>query len=166
MTMMASQITSLTLVYSTVYSDADQRKYQSSASLAFVWGIHRDRWIPHTKGQLRGKCFYLMTSSCWKEYGDHRNRNTRKTNLKSLPEVVKYTQSSHIRPLSTIIVPFIRRITRGGNIYFFSFPAIRVIYIKCLRLNQILRYNKHIDVAIFKGFSRFDVKQKSSFHSI
>ena len=32
----ASQITSLTIVYSTVYSDADQRKYQSSASLAFV----------------------------------------------------------------------------------------------------------------------------------
>ena len=38
---MASQITSLTIVYSTVYSEADQRKHQSSASLAFVWGIHR-----------------------------------------------------------------------------------------------------------------------------
>ena len=63
MTTMASQITSLTVVYSTFYSDADQRKHQSSASLAFVWGIHRDRWIPHTKGQLRGKCFHLMTSS-------------------------------------------------------------------------------------------------------
>ena len=37
----ASQITSLTIVYSTVYSDADQRKHQSSASLAFVLGIHR-----------------------------------------------------------------------------------------------------------------------------
>ena len=59
----ASQITSLTIVYSTVYLDADQRKHQSSASLAFVWGIHRDRWIPRTKGQLRGKCFHLMTSS-------------------------------------------------------------------------------------------------------
>ena len=35
----ASQITSLTIVYSTVYSDADQRKHQSSASLAFVLGI-------------------------------------------------------------------------------------------------------------------------------
>ena len=33
---MASQITSLTIVYSTVYSDADQRKPQSSASLAFA----------------------------------------------------------------------------------------------------------------------------------
>ena len=38
---MSSQITSLTIVYSTVYSDADQRTYQSSASLAFVRGIHR-----------------------------------------------------------------------------------------------------------------------------
>ena len=37
----ASQITSLTLVYSTFYSDAHQRKHQSSASLAFVRGIHR-----------------------------------------------------------------------------------------------------------------------------
>ena len=37
----ASQITSLTIVYSAVYSDADQRKHQSSASLAFVRGIHR-----------------------------------------------------------------------------------------------------------------------------
>ena len=38
----ASLITSLTIVYSTVYSDADERKHQSSASLAFVWGIHRE----------------------------------------------------------------------------------------------------------------------------
>ena len=38
---MASQITSLIIIYSTVYSGADQRKHQSSASLAFVWGIHR-----------------------------------------------------------------------------------------------------------------------------
>ena len=38
---MASQITTLTLVYSTVYSEADQRKHQGSASRAFVRGIHR-----------------------------------------------------------------------------------------------------------------------------
>ena len=36
----ASQITSLTIIYSTVYSDVD-KKHQSSASLAFVRGIHR-----------------------------------------------------------------------------------------------------------------------------
>ena len=57
MTTMASQITSLTVVYSTVYSDADQRKHQSSASLAYVWGSHRDRWIPHTKGPVTRKIF-------------------------------------------------------------------------------------------------------------
>ena len=41
MDMIASQITSLAIVYSTVYSGTDQRKHQSSASLAFVRGIHR-----------------------------------------------------------------------------------------------------------------------------
>ena len=44
----ASQIPSLTIAYSTVYSDADERQHQSSTSLAFVRGIHR--WLvnaPH-----------------------------------------------------------------------------------------------------------------------
>ena len=41
MTAMASPIASLTIVNSTVYSGADQRKHQSSASLAFARGIHR-----------------------------------------------------------------------------------------------------------------------------
>ena len=41
MSAMAFQITSLTIVYSTVYTGADQRKHQSSASLAFVRGIQR-----------------------------------------------------------------------------------------------------------------------------
>ena len=41
MTMLASQITSLAVVYSIVYSGVNQRKHQSSASLAFVREIHR-----------------------------------------------------------------------------------------------------------------------------
>ena len=41
MSFMSSQITSLMIVYSAVYSGADQRKHQSSESLAFVWGIHQ-----------------------------------------------------------------------------------------------------------------------------
>ena len=45
----ASQITSLTIVNLVVYSDADQRKHQSSVSLAFVRGIHRGPVnSPHT----------------------------------------------------------------------------------------------------------------------
>ena len=38
---MASQITSLTIIYSSVYSGADQRKHQRFSSLAFMRGIHR-----------------------------------------------------------------------------------------------------------------------------
>ena len=51
---MASQITRLTIVFSNVYSGADQRKHQSSAPLAFVWGIHR--WpvnFPHKRPVAR-----------------------------------------------------------------------------------------------------------------
>ena len=59
----ASQNTSLTIVYSIVYSDADQRKHQSSASLALCGEFTGDRWIPRTNGQLRGKSYHLMTSS-------------------------------------------------------------------------------------------------------
>ena len=56
---MASQITSLVIVYSSVYSGADQRKYQNSASLAFMRGIHR--WpvnFPH-EGSSTRKTFPL-----------------------------------------------------------------------------------------------------------
>ena len=38
MSAMVSQITSLTVIYSTVYSGVDQRKHQSPASLVFVTG--------------------------------------------------------------------------------------------------------------------------------
>ena len=56
---MASQITSLTIVYSIVHSGADQRKHQSSASLAFVRGI------PHKRPVAR-KIFlsYLVDFLC------------------------------------------------------------------------------------------------------
>ena len=57
MSAMASEITSLTIVYSVVYSGADQIEYQSSASLTLLWGIHR--WpvnSPH-KGAVTQKLF-------------------------------------------------------------------------------------------------------------
>ena len=75
-------VTSLTIIYSTIYSGTDQRKHQSSAPLVFVGGIHR--WhvnSPHTNGQWGGKRFHLMTSSCcwfwqapWPIYKDHTGR--------------------------------------------------------------------------------------------
>ena len=64
MTTMASQITSFTVVYSTVYSDADQRKHQSSASLAFVWGIHRTGDFPAQKAS-----YAENVSIWWRHHG-------------------------------------------------------------------------------------------------
>ena len=58
MSTMASQITSLTSLYSTIYSGTDQRKHQSTGSLAFVRRIHR--WpvnSPH-KGPVFHWCIY------------------------------------------------------------------------------------------------------------
>ena len=57
MSAMSFLITSLTIVYSSAYSGADQRKHQSSAPLAFMRGIHR--WpvnSPH-KGPATPKMF-------------------------------------------------------------------------------------------------------------
>ena len=54
MSWMASQITSLTIVYSTVYPGADQKKHQSSVSLAFVRGIHQGPVnSPHKRPVMR-----------------------------------------------------------------------------------------------------------------
>ena len=62
MSAMATEITSLTIIYSTAFSCANQIKHQYSVSLAFVMGIHR--LIPRSKGQWHGKVFQLMTSWC------------------------------------------------------------------------------------------------------
>ena len=71
---MASQITSLTIVYSTVYSDADQRKHKSSASLAFVRGIHRGPVnCPHKWPVTRKMCPFddvIMVTAQWSNPGE------------------------------------------------------------------------------------------------
>ena len=65
----ASQITTLTIVYSTVYSGADQSKHQSSASLAFVRGIHRGPVNSPHKWPVTRKMFpfddVIMLSITW-----------------------------------------------------------------------------------------------------
>ena len=55
----ASQITSLLIVYLTVYLGEDQIKHQSSASLAFVWGIHRRPMNSPHKWPVTRKMFSL-----------------------------------------------------------------------------------------------------------
>ena len=73
---MASQITSITIVYSTIYSD--QRKYQSSASLVFVQGIHRlpvnspHKW-PETRKMFSIWCRHHGVLDLQTCYGDLTN---------------------------------------------------------------------------------------------
>ena len=58
MSAIASQITSLMIVYTIVYSGTDQRKHLSSASLAFVRGIHRHSPVnSQHKGPVTRKMF-------------------------------------------------------------------------------------------------------------
>ena len=116
---MTSQITSLTIAYSTVYSGTDQRKYQSFASVASVRGIQR--WpmnSPH-KGPVTRKLFPFddvimdnrrlcwhawkgsdlqSTDCCYKStmwYAQKTQRHTRHLKLTWMPR-------SLFRPLSTI----------------------------------------------------------------
>ena len=78
---MASQITILTIVYSTIYSGADQRKHHSSASLAFVRGIHRwpvnsrHKWPVTRKifpfgDVIMGPCLFHCTKSKFRKSDD------------------------------------------------------------------------------------------------
>ena len=57
MSMMVPQITSIFIVYSTTCSGVDQRKHQSSVSLAFVRGIHRSPVNSPHKGPVMQKMF-------------------------------------------------------------------------------------------------------------
>ena len=67
-----SQITSISILCSTICSGADQRKHKSFASLAFVRGIHR--WLvdsPH-KGPVVWKMFPFDTTIMhWKSHSLH-----------------------------------------------------------------------------------------------
>ena len=111
--LMASHITSLTIVYSTVYSGADQRKHQSSASLAFVWGIHRGSVNSPHKWPVTRKMFpsddVIMAS-----------QNTKWMNLKllnkqdSVPWLVTYSYKDQGTINSQLIpVFFIFRVMAG-----------------------------------------------------
>ena len=57
MSVMAYQITGVSVVYSTVCSGTDEIKHQSSMPLAFVRGIHRRPVNPPHKGPLTRKMF-------------------------------------------------------------------------------------------------------------
>ena len=76
----ASQITRLAIVYSTVYSDSDQRKKQSPASLAFV------RWIREFPAQMAS---YAENVSIW--WRHHGFRQSRMGNTESFVDVMNFS---------------------------------------------------------------------------
>ena len=67
---MASQITNLMIVYSTVYSAADQRKHQISVSLAFMRGIQRGPVNSPRKWPVTRKIFLFDDVIMWYRDGE------------------------------------------------------------------------------------------------
>ena len=97
---MVSQITGVSLVYSTACSDTDQRIHQSSGSLAFVRGIHR--WpvnSPH-KGSVTPKMFpfddVIMAMKFW--YKVYCKKFTYQIQLKAIHLCI-FAQSFALAPL-------------------------------------------------------------------
>ena len=140
MSTMTSQITSFTIDYSTVYSGTDQRKYQSSASLASVRGIQRWPMNSLHKGPVTRKMFpfddVIMdnrrlcwhawkgsdlqdTDCCYKSpiwYAQNTQRHTRHLKLtwipRSLFSVVKFCTE---RASITAVCFLIHRARRSDN---------------------------------------------------
>ena len=112
MSVIASQITSLTIVYPSVYSGTDQRQHQSSASLAFVRGIHR--WpvnSPH-KGQVTWKMF---------PFDD--------VIMKQTPSICVYAITNHAQRINNlkIILCYERGIChKRGLCYWYRLACLRV----------------------------------------
>ena len=145
----ASQITSLTIIYSTVYSGADQSKHQSSASLAFVWGIYRGPVNSPHKWPVTPKMFpfddVIMSSACIL-YGANVTRDVQGSDnvsnhcrhwLTQCPSYWRYWSSIATRG---------KALTKWGQnktsailqtMFSHSFSCLKVVVIWCkFRLNQ------------------------------
>ena len=107
MNVMAPQIISITIVYSIVYLSADQRKHQISALLAFVRGIHRDRWFP------RRSASNAENASTWWRHCDNYSKRQNSSGMEMPACVVTYsnqpTYRNHLKvPVVNFIAPYIK----------------------------------------------------------
>ena len=123
---MASQITSVSIVCSTIYSGADQRKHQTFLPLAFVRGIHR--WpvnSPH-KGPVTQKMFPfdgVIMNCCvpkWQPFCPGGDELTVATMLAS------YFWGIVLRQVSMVVVwyPFTNGLGRGNYNHGFMWNVI------------------------------------------
>ena len=90
-----SQITSLTIVYSIDYSGADQRKHQSSVSLAFVWGIHRGPVNSPHKWPVTWKMFPFDDVIMWGSYPMRRPLHVNNLLIKKINQQMSLMQPSY-----------------------------------------------------------------------
>ena len=63
MSAIASQITGVSIVAQLLAEAQVRRNIKAPSHLPLCGEFTGDRWIPRTKGQYRGKCSHLMTSS-------------------------------------------------------------------------------------------------------
>ena len=153
MGVLAFQITSLTTVYSTVYSGADQSKHQSCASLAFVWGIHRGPVNSPQKWPVTRKMFpfddvimernLLHVLEPLHPIKCHFTDEISLTNQMLHYDVIKWKQFPRYRPFVSWIPP-----TKGNNVGLWCPYVVSL----CKRLN------KHsIDRWFYTPWQAFDV---------
>ena len=100
MSLMASQITSLTIVCSTVYSGGHQRKHQSSASLAFVRGIHRCQVNSPQKGPVTRKMFPFddVIMKIWRNCGTSIAKTTNSVNCNRMISLLAFVSTRDLYP--------------------------------------------------------------------
>ena len=143
----ASQITSLTIVYSTVYSDADQRKHQSSAPLAFVRGIHRGPVNSPHKWPVTRKTFpfddVIMS---------HGNNSSQANDISAeyIPRIDSYTQNplcallSFVRDMNLNTKP---RLKWMPSSTFFYTTLTNTWYLKNVaEHNRLSKVNKNVEL--------------------
>ena len=126
----ASQITSLTIVYLSIYSGADQRKYQTSASLAFVRRIHRRPVNSPDKGPVTRKMFPF-----WWRHDEHGSWHWRCDAL--MHDQLTHTHISHMRPFDII------RILRVDDLQ--TEPTVKIIR---LRKKAVFVDAYHCEIAL------------------
>ena len=169
----ASQITNLTIVYSIVYSDSDQRKHQSSASLAFVRGIHRGPVNSPHKWPVTRKIFpfddVIMSTSVHVRLGTEKAPN--QSVIADLPTHICVTrlQLSNIIPIMCRL--FIRRRPRIIMVSTVSWLAASQVLIRSINNSKLgimstfgFKYNDFLNCPIEFGWwphlSNINVSQR------
>ena len=116
---MVSQITSLAIVYSTVYSGADHRKHQSSTSLAFVRGIHRPPVNSPHKGPVTRKIFpfddvirIFLSALTWNPSHWDTDINYNKSSVK-----LNHVENLGLRQCQILFVSLIMKSTSKSYVY-------------------------------------------------